>query len=296
MAEHAGHQGPEKEELPVEYEQEYVDRGAERLGLQTYPEPDTPGVPAVVVWPAMGVPARFYRPFAIELRNVGLAVHVADLRGTGTSSPRPSRASRYGYADLAADVGAVQAVLKPRLEGRPLLLLGHSLGAHACLLHLASTGGAGIAGMVVAAAGLAYWRTYPRARGVLTLTQTQSVGATAALFGVWPGWGFGGRQSRGVIGDWSYTARHGRYPALNGFDPEPALAQLRTPVLAVSVEGDRYAPAAGLDYLCRKLTAAPVKRMHYTTAEEGVRLSHFRWVRAGGPLARRVAEFASAIH
>jgi predicted alpha/beta hydrolase len=279
----------------VDYEQEYVDRGAERLGLQTYPEPDTPGAPAVVVWPAMGVPARFYRPFAIELRNAGLAVHVVDLRGTGTSSPRPSRASRYGYAELAADVGAVQAALQPRLDGRPLLLLGHSLGTHACLLHLASTGGAGIAGMVVVAAGLAYWRTYPRARGLLTLMQTQGVGATAGLLGVWPGWGFGGRQSRGVIGDWSYTARRGRYPALNGVDPERALAQLPTPVLAVSVEGDHYAPAPGLDYLCGKLTTAPVARIQYTTAEAGVPLNHFSWVRAGGPLARSVAEFAGRL-
>lgn len=279
----------------MDYQQEFVDRGAERIGLQTYPEPDSRDAPAVVVWPAMGVPARFYRPFAVELRNAGLAVHVVDLRGTGTSSPRPSRASRYGYPELATDVDAVQAVLKPRLDGRPVLLLGHSLGAHACLLHLASTGGAGIAGMVVVAAGLAYWRTYPRARGVLTLMQTQALGATAALLGVWPGWGFGGRQSRRVIGDWSYTARRGRYPALNGADPETALAQLRTPVLAVSVEGDRYVPAPGLDHLCGKLAMAPVERMHYTTTEAGASLSHFSWVRAGGPLARRVTEFAGQL-
>jgi predicted alpha/beta hydrolase len=276
----------------VDYQQEFVDRGAECIGLQTYPEPGSRGAPAVVVWPAMGVPASFYRPFAVELRNAGLAVHVVDLRGTGTSSPRPSRASRYGYRELATDVGAVQAVLKPRLHRRPVLLLGHSLGAHACLLHLASTGGAGIAGMVVVAAGLAYWRTYPRPRGVLTLMQTQALGATAALLGVWPGWGFGGRQSRRVIADWSYTARRGRYPALNGADPETALAQLRTPVLAVSVEGDHYVPAQDLDHLCRKLAMAPVERMYYTTAEAGAAMNHFSWVRTSGPLARRVTEFA----
>ncbi|MGW5667761.1 alpha/beta hydrolase family protein [Micromonospora sp. NPDC003776] len=279
----------------MDYRQEFVDRGAERIGLQTYPDPDNRRAPAVVVWPAMGVPAYFYQPFAVELRDAGLAVHVVDLRGTGTSSPRPSRASRYGYLELATDVGAVHAALKPRLDGRPVLLLGHSLGAHACLLHLASTGGTGIAGMVVVAAGLAYWRTYPRARGLLTLMQTQAVGATAALLGVWPGWGFGGRQSRRVIGDWSYTARRGRYPMLNGAYPETALAQLRTPVLAVSVEGDRYVPASDLDHLCGKLAMAPVERMRYTTTEAGVPLNHFSWVRTGGLLARRVAEFAGQL-
>lgn len=122
--------------------------------------------------------------------------------------------------------------------------------------------------------------------------QTQSIGATASLLGVWPGWGFGGRQSRRGDSDWSYTDRRGRYPALNGVDPEKALAQIQTPVLAVSVEGDGYAFAPGLDHLCSKLTTGKVERMHYTTAEAGVALSHFSWVRAGEPLARRVAEFA----
>jgi hypothetical protein len=38
---------------------------------------------------------------------------------------------------------------------------------------------------------------------VLPALEAASPGATAALLRVWPGWGFGGRQSRGVIGDWA---------------------------------------------------------------------------------------------
>src|SRR5262245_30265251 len=80
--------------ITVEYVQEYVDRGGERLGVQIYPEPDAPRA-VLVVWPAMGVPARYYRRFAVELRRAGFAVVVADLRGTGASTPQPSRRSGY---------------------------------------------------------------------------------------------------------------------------------------------------------------------------------------------------------
>jgi predicted alpha/beta hydrolase len=284
------------------YEQEWVDRGMDRLGVHVYP--DSGDGPLVVVWPAMGVPARYYRPFAADLLDAGLTVAVADLRGTGTSTPRPGRASRYGYPELVADVGAVLDSLKPRADGRRVLLLGHSLGGQACALHLAlaTATGAGTAtgpespvdALVLVAAGLPYWRDYRTGwRTILPLTQ--GINAVSALLGVWPGWRFGGRQARGVIRDWAYTARTGRYPALDGVDVEAALATVHTPVLAVDVEHDRYTPPSTVDRLCGKLRAAPVEREHYTAARAGGQLDHFRWVRAAAPLAGRIATFAAGL-
>jgi predicted alpha/beta hydrolase len=275
----------------LEYAQEWVDRGTDRLGLHLYPDPGDR--PLAVVWPAMGVPARYYRPFAADLLTAGLAVAVADLRGTGSSTPRPSRASRYGYAELVGDVGAVLETLKPRADGRPLLLLGHSLGGQACAVHLALSGSESTAdGLVLLAVGLPYWRDYRT--GVRTiLPMTQGINAVSAVLGVWPGWGFGGRQARGVIRDWAYTARTGRYPVLDGVEVEAALAAVRTPVLAVSVEHDQYTPPSTVDRICGKLRAAPVEREHYTAAQAGGRLDHFRWVRAAAPLANRIAAFAT---
>jgi predicted alpha/beta hydrolase len=125
------------------------------------------------------------------------------------------------------------------------------------------------------------------------LPYTQGIAGVAALLRVWPGWGFGGRQARGVIRDWAYTARTGRFPRLGGADAEAAVRGLTTPVLAVSVEGDAYTPAAVMDHLCAKLTGTPVSRVHYTVTEAGGPLDHFRWVRAAGPLADRIADFAT---
>ncbi|MEV1328632.1 alpha/beta fold hydrolase [Micromonospora costi] len=279
----------------IEYAQEYVDVDGDRLGVQVYPEPDRPGAPIVVIWPAMGVRARYYRPLAAALRAEGLAVAVADLRGTGASTPAPSRRSRYGYAELAGDVGAVQEALKPRLDGRTRVLLGHSLGGQAALLHLALHGSDTVDGLALVAVGLPYWRTYPGRRGYGVLPYTQGIAATAALLRVWPGWGFGGRQARGVVRDWAYTARTGRFPHLDGVDTEAAVRAVRTPVLAVSVDDDQYTPHPTMDHLCAKLPAAPVTREHYTVAAAGAPLDHFTWVRAAAPLAARVATFANGL-
>ncbi|MEU8162897.1 alpha/beta hydrolase family protein [Micromonospora parva] len=278
----------------LEYAQEFVDVDGGRLGVQVYPEPSgVTGAPVVVIWPAMGVRARYYRPFAAALRTAGLAVVVADLRGTGTSTPAPSRADRHGYAELADDVGAVLAALKPRLDGRTRVLLGHSLGGQAALLHLALHGGGEVDGLALVAVGIPHWRSYPGRRGLGVLPYTQGIAATAALLGVWPGWGFGGRQARGVIRDWAYTARTGRFPRLNGTDTEAAVRAVRTPVLAVSVDDDQYTPHETMDHLCAKLGDAPVTRERYTVAQAGAPLDHFTWVRAGVPLARRIAAFAT---
>ncbi|MEV2238253.1 alpha/beta fold hydrolase [Micromonospora sp. NPDC049891] len=278
----------------VEYQQEFVQVDGARLGVQVYPEPDgVTDAPVVLIAPAMGVRARYYRPFAAALRAAGLAVVVADLRGTGESTPPPSRTCRYGYAELAADVGAVRSALKPRLDGRRTLLLGHSLGGQAAVLHLALHGEHEVDGLALIAVGIPYWRDFAGPRRYGVLPYTQGIAATARLLGVWPGWGFGGRQARGVIRDWAHTARTGRFPEVDGVDAEAAVRRIRTPVLAISVDGDQYTPHPTLDRLCAKLTAAPVERERY--AAPGTALDHFTWVRAADPLAARVADFVTTL-
>jgi predicted alpha/beta hydrolase len=281
----------------MEYEQTYLDVSDQRLGLHVYPEP-SPDAPVVVVWPAMGVPARYYQPLASQLHAQGLAVVVADLRGTGASTPRPSRRSRYGYAEIADDVGAVLTHLRALWRGdtddRTVLLFGHSLGGQACALHLALSG-ASVDGLALVAVGLPWFRAYhgSRARGVFALTQ--GINLVAAVAGVWPGWGFGGRQARGVIRDWAYTARHGRFPHLNGVDAEAALGRVTTPVLAISIDGDAFTPAPTVDHLVTKLTRAPVRRLHLTADDLGAPVDHFTWVRAAAPIAAQVAELARSV-
>jgi predicted alpha/beta hydrolase len=260
-----------------------VDREGDRLAVQVTenPEADT----AVVLFPAMGVPGGYYRRFVDALHDAGMAVAVADLRGTGLSHPPPSRASRYGYTELAGDVAAVLKALKPLREGRRTLLLGHSLGGQACVMHLAHSQ-EGVDGLVLIAVGIPYWRVYGR-QGLGVYGFTQGINAVSTALGVWPGWGFGGRQARGVIRDWASTGRHGRFPAAF----EQRLRDVTVPVLAISVDGDQYTPRAATDFLVSKLESAKVRREHLTRAEAGTDVDHFKWVKAGAPLARMIREW-----
>ncbi len=66
--------------------------GGDVLALHSYPDDGTS--PIVLILPAMGVPARYYRHFAAELHAAGFAVLALDLRGNGDSTPPPSRATR----------------------------------------------------------------------------------------------------------------------------------------------------------------------------------------------------------
>ncbi|WP_433209076.1 alpha/beta hydrolase family protein [Dactylosporangium sp. CS-047395] len=271
---------------------ETVARGSDTIALHFHPAPDDAPTLAVL-WPAMGVPARYYRKFAENLGAAGVATVVPDLRGTGSSTPVPSRTSRYGLADLTDDIDAVLQHLKPRRAGRRTILIGHSLGGQACALHLATDPTTDVAGLALLAVGLPYWRDYPPARRLPVLLQTQTLAATSAALRVWPGWGFGGRQSRGVIRDWAYTARTGRYPHLNGLDLEAALTRVTTPVLAVDMAGDQFTPPGTVTRLLAKLSSAPVTRETY--APDGVAIDHFRWAKHGEPLAARLADWSAAL-
>lgn len=265
-----------------------VDRGTDRLSVWVEENPSAQSV--VVLFPAMGVPGGYYRRFAGALVEAGMTVAIADLRGTGESLPRPGRSSRYGYGDLADDVGAVLEALSPVRLGAKTILLGHSLGGQACAMHLARSQD-GVDGLILIAVGLPYWRVYGRQKlGVYGFTQ--GINAVSTMLGVWPGWGFGGRQARGVIRDWAYTGRHGRFPARLGV--EDRLGAITVPVLAITVEDDQYTPPATTDFLVAKFESSKVRREHLTRAAAGIDIDHFKWVRAGEPLASLISDWASA--
>jgi predicted alpha/beta hydrolase len=244
----------------------------------------------VLCLPALGVPASYYEPLAAALAGRGLAVATADLRGIGTSSVRPSRSVDFGYARLVDDTGIVVSAVRQRF-GRPVVLLGHSLGGHVGTM-LAGSDATALDGLTLAACGTPYWRRFPARMGLGVLGLAGLAKALGRLLGYFPGSrvGFGGTEAAQLMGEWARLARTGRFDVA-GLDAEAALARVRTRTLVVSIEGDTMAPPGAVAHLVEKLAGAPVERIHVTRAMAGRPLDHFRWVRSPDAVADIVARW-----
>ena len=89
-----------------------------RYVIEVHPVEDAPAV--VLVLPAMGVEASYYRPVVEQIVGAGLAVVTADLRGHGLSEVRARRGVDYGYHELASvDLPATVAAVGSSENGHP---------------------------------------------------------------------------------------------------------------------------------------------------------------------------------
>ncbi len=260
--------------------------------------PELDGASAVghaLMWmPAMGVPARAYDRFAKELAQLGVGVAVGDHRGTGSSSVQPRRNTDFGYADmLERDWPPLLAAARKRFGSAKLHLGGHSLGGQLAAIY-AGRATNEVASLALVAAGSVYWRGWTGSAGLRVLGGTQLAMVIAQVLGFFPGdrLGFGGRQPREVIIDWARIARTGRFSLREAtFDGDAALAQVSTPVHAVNVEGDTFAPLAASQGLTAKMPSAKVVHSSVSAPNQPTRLDpHFRWMREPAPVAAVVRE------
>lgn len=235
--------------------------------------------------PALGVPARKYTHLAAALAQRGIAVALHELRGTGTSSVRASRTSDWGYAELLDDVRASRALLASTYPAIAWSAGGHSLGAQIAALDLALAPGA-YAGLAIVASGQPWWRKFAPGRQPLVLFAYGFFRLLTVSCGYFPGdrVGFGGREARRVMRDWSRSGLSGKY-AIERVDAdlEAALARIETRVIALSMRDDTLAPAGAMDHLLAKMPRTTVTRDILERAD------HFSWMRNAGPVAQRIA-------
>lgn len=243
--------------------------------------PDAPQ--AALLWlPALGAAARHYVPFADALAARGIAVFLHEWRGSGSSNRRAGRDCDWGYRELFADIAASEREMEARSPNLPRILGGHSLGGQLACCGLAlDPRRAGALWLV--ASGAPYWPAFPTPTRWWLPFAYRFLPWLANRCGALPGRrvGFGGREARGVIRDWSRTALGGRYAAAGiDVDLEDALAAVRVDARAVVLADDWLAPMGSLRFLLGKMPATSVRIETLDAIAPGVRADHFGWLKA----------------
>lgn len=238
--------------------------------------------PVLLVVPAMGVRASFYLPLAQALASLGTTVMCADLRGNGGHSVRRRDGHDWGYEEMiGADLYAQVSWLRDAFPGRPVLLLGHSLGGQLGCLYAARHPGQ-LDGLILTGSGMVDWRGWGRARFKRWL-QYVLIGALTRALGYFPGerMGFAGNEPPGQMRDWVHSALTGRYrPTGASIDYEAALQAVRLPLLAITFHSDDYAPKGAAQRLLAKMPAADIEHLDLADHQVGLHpAGHFRWAR-----------------
>lgn len=244
-------------------------------------EPDSPDRGNVVIGGAMGVRQDFYAPFAKWLSTQGWRVTTFDYRGSGDSLPDTPDGSLRGFqADLfdwTRDYEAVIDDAHAALPGRPLVLLGHSLGAQLPGLlgnqHKVS-------GLLSVAAGSGYWReNAPQLKRFVPYFWFFLVPLATRLFGYFPGRRLRkvGDLPAGVILQWRRWCLNPRYSVgAEGEGVRQRYANARFPVLALSITDDELMTLRGTHSLVNLYENAPCEVQRVAPADLSVRrLGHF---------------------
>ena len=233
--------------------------------------------PVIIIMPALGVEAKYYKPLALALKNSGYIVVTTDLRGTGKSSINPKK-KNFGYHEmLNFDWPVILDKVNKHFPNNKIYLLGHSLGGQLACLYTSQHQQL-ISGLILAASCTVYYKAwkFPLNFGVLIGTQTARF--LVKTLGYFPGKkiGFAGTEAKNVILDWAFNARTGKYKPLNSSaNFEDDFKNIKLPVLAISFEADKLAPLNAVKRLTSKIKNATVKNEHY----EGDDLDHFNWVK-----------------
>lgn len=249
--------------------------------------------PVFLCLPAMGVAARYYDRFALVLASAtGGDARCVELLSSGLG--RRSNAD-FGYREIVEEqIPSLLAQLSEECPGRPLYVVGHSLGGQLAVLATAQLH-TPLAGLVLVAAGTAHFRRWPprlrwRMRAAIAV-----ISAASKCLPWYPGsWlGFGGDQPRRLMRDWCFNAHTGQY-ALHGSRRDPtelcaALSQVLLPVLSVEVAGDLAAPPAAIAELLALLPAANVRRVQIAGVRDASPWRrHFAWAREPEPVVATI--------
>ena len=255
----------DKKDISIECKDGFILRG------NLY-EPSTSLKGAVIISAALGVPRKYYDPFACFLAEQGYAVITYDNRGIGESLDskirgREMRLMEWGTLDLEA---VLSDMLKRKISER-LFLFGHSAGGQ--IIGLAPSSRY-LSGVVFAPASSANWRLYPLSFGVKMLFVMHLMIPVVCIGrDTFPARSLGMSTvdvPTGVMAQWARWARQPDYLFSKkfGIDMQP-YKELSFPLLVFGFDDDSYASDAAIEHLLSQYPKARIERHKIKTAELG---------------------------
>lgn len=250
----------------------------------------------LLMLPALGIRAGFYRKLATGLTQQGIAVTLLEQRGHGESPYRPGRAHAFSLKDyLYEDIQAATDWCETEFEDVDLYIGGHSLGGHMASI-AAGAFPSKYAGVLHLACGFPYYGDYKSpASGFIKLVAALAP-PLGLLLGYYPGawFKFGGREHRGLMMDWRHWALKGKY-AVPGIEKADAdVAAYRGRAISITFDKDGMASAASVDRSCRALASSDLTSLQLGEAEQGEYLGHVEWGKRPDGVVRALSDWFTA--
>ena len=232
-----------------------------------------------VISPGMGIPSRFYRPFARHLNDCGIDVLLFDFRGIGWSAVDSLRslqtnASIWGGSDLSS---AIDCAI--HLSGNKKLVgIGHSFGGSIFgfsdnieliekQVHICSQSGY---------YGYFDWKT----RLYMLFNIYLAMPVLTRTLGYYPAHWLSGSEPlpSGFVAEWSGWCLRKEYFMDDRFEVKHKGTHDRFagPLLSLSFSDDSYATPESVDAMSAFYANSQLKRMHLTPADYNANaLGHF---------------------
>lgn len=242
--------------------------------------------PIVLIAPAMAIGSRFYAPLVTAFTERGWQARALPRRGFEKGEPPASRSRDWSYRDEIDTIAEAVAAARAEAPGRPVLVLGHSLGAQLAAGHALTHPPAD--GIVTVAGSLPWFRYFPHS-GLPVATMAVIVPVATAVFGHLPKPAFGAPGARTMMNEWARMV-------LTGRPPFPHTDPIHTPALVIALENDKLAPVRGIDEFARRMFGpGPATRWDYRAqdAPAGGSVDHVHWVRTPDTVVDRIVSWWS---
>lgn len=246
-------------------------------------KPQQPPAGAVIIASAMGVPKKFYHPFAGFLSDNGLAALTFDYRGVGDSKLNSVNGSGIKLEDWGRlDIDAALRETAERFKETPLFLVGHSCGGQLFGIAPFSDKLSGVIFISAQLPNRRYWPA-PYNLGMLALWRV-IIPALCFRRSTFPARRLGISSvdvPAGVTAQWARWALQPEYFFSNKFNIDVSrYSGFSFPLLAYIFDDDIYAPAKSVKALLNMMPEADIEIKKINGLSSGLgRIGHFGFFR-----------------